>query len=960
MFQAHSTRKIYFRRFLFLFFYYFTFWHIHILTTFSLLSVCELLANDTVNLDISTAKFFCEKAQGIDPHNPFVFTLKERIMNLESTNPNDVTKLLLNELETRPTDVSLRIRLLKHFLQNNQLKDAYKHAADIEEKSLSIFLNNLSWYETVAEVLFRYQRENSLNDNLGYEFWMLLISVLDKIASLRLDEHSDHAKSNNDFVAGVFNFDQMLTIASQNLGSCNDRYLKQEFLSHYRGQLCFHLAVLMYKQAKKGLLQFKEITNIVLPLLFSAYHAQPAELNTLWLRHTNESNKDHMQRWHKESSFRCSQVGHILLEDIKIRKSTILERALLHSSGLWREHIFKKLFVTREHQNSIKTSYFVNCTQMADVVVKMPDLAELQALDDEAQLVHPNSLHHYIWLCLVQELHNFKCTSFPGLQYSVKDFKNCAAETLCILDIQAFIYCASLCAKASLRNCKDILYSSSHKPSVLPAAITQELGTADQAKWLIAAYRMYRNEQSADLTEIRLRLIRGIEVIRCIGNHGLDVKLLITLANTFVECSKQLNKQSEIESNEARAELYWKTALPLLDRLRNNKICSSSGQKLFEYRGKEMSTKEVQDYIDNGKLFIASRLIKQKQHEKALLLLEQLKDPYASYYQANIYKAMAEEQINQNKDNVTTQMQNQYIILLTKAKDCLYLTLDRLRDPLVDRKHALNSKLGNEIEEIEHSLARVDSDSSNRYESEDFTDESESLSRGTEQSTPNYSMSQSSFLNGSIVTVRNDSQMSFSTPTRRESRKEARPSTERLDAQLRQLIVSKDVAINQMMDQNRIIVDSHRCLVDELKGFREAVKGLTSAVGELQTIKNTVEELKGIKTVVEELKTSVDELQSFRNVTDVVYEMKKEINELKKDSHKIKTAHLSDEDLYPLDEDFGNDYNISSAVSGFNPSLYPHGRIPVTGSFPYGPPALYSPMYQMAPYHYGLGLPQTG
>lgn len=908
-----------------------------------------------MSLDVSTAKYFSEKAQALDPHNPSVFTLKQRLVTLECKDPNEVTKLLLTELETRPTDIKLRIKLLRHLLHNNQIKEAYKHAADIEERNLSMFLNNLTWYETVAEVLMRYQRHFSFNGSIGHEFWMLWISVLDKLTSLSLEEHSDHHKSSADCVAAVFSFDQTLTLAAQHLNSCNDRHLTQEFLCHYRGQLCFHLAVLMYKQAKKDLLKFKEVTDAVLPLLFVAYHSQPTELSSIWLKHTSESKREQMKRWHREAAYRCSQAGHIILAEVKERKHTIVEKALLHSSGLWREQLFKKLFVTREQQSNMKNSYFVNCPQIADVVIKLPETADVLLLDDEAQLVHPDSLHHYIWLCLNQELNTFKCTSFPGLQYSVKDLKNCAAETLCILDIQAFIYCASLCAKVNIENSKDIHYNN-NRPSVLPADISECMGTVDQVKWFTVAYKMYRNEYGGDLGEIRLRLIKGIEVIRCVGNHGLDVKLLVILADTFAECAKKSNKQSEIEGNESRAELYWRTALPLLERMKSGKLFTPGGKRLFQYETKEMTMKEILTRIDCGKLFIATQLMKQKEHEKALQLLEHLKDPYASYYQANIYKAMAEEQLNQNKNNLTPQMQNQYIILLTKARDSLYLTLDRLRDPSVDRKHILNTKLGNEIEEVEHALARMDSDISNRNESEDLDESISTIGGGV---TPSYSLSQNSFLNGSLLTVRNDSQFSFSTPSRRDLRTEARPSPERLDGQLRQLIASKDAAISQMMDQNRIIVDSHRCLVDELKGFREAVKGLTSAVGELQTIKHTVEELKGIKDVVEELKTSVDELQNFRNVQDVVYEMKKEISELKKDTHKGKGAQLSDEDLYPLDEEFGNDYNIGSAVAGFNPNLYPQGRLPGTGSFTYGPP-LYSPMYQMAPYHYGLGLPQAG
>lgn len=894
------------------------------------------------------AKYFCEKAQSLDPHNPSVFALKELLVATECKDPDDVTRLLLTELLARPTDINLRIRLLKHLLQSNRIKEAYKHVADVEEIHMLMFCNNLTWYETVGEVLIRYQKDPSIGGNLGYEFWMLWVGVLDKLASLTLDERSSNIKNNVECVSAIFNFDQTLTLAAQNLNACDDRQLVQEFLGHYTGQLCFHLATLMCKHAKKGFLNFKEVRNIVLPLIFAAYHSQPTELNDMSFKHTSATKQALLKRWHKEAAYRCSQAGHIILAGIRDRKHSIIEKAILHSSGLWREQLFKKLFVTREQQQNIDKSYFVSCSQLADIVIKTPEPNDIRMLDNEAQLLYPDSLHHYIWLCLNQDLQMFKCSTFSGMQYSVKDLQNCAAETINILDIQAFIYCASLCAQADYDKFKQT------EALLLPAAVTEQLGTLNQAKWLTAVYKMYNNEYDANLSEIRLKLIQGIEVVRCVRNHGLDVNLLVKLANAFTEYAKSLSSQTEIEHCEARAELYWKTALPLLERIKNNQICTYKGPRLFAYKTKEMTLRDVNIYIDSGKLFIASQLMKQKEHEKALKLLEQLKDPYATYYQANIYKAIAEEQ---ESENMTTQMRTQYLILLTKARDSLYLTLDRLRDPSVDRKHPLNTKLGQEIEEIEHRLASVEA-ASNASDYDTVFDESE-LTVTSENLTPNYSFSQNSILNGSVLNSRTTSQVTLSTPNRRDQlRTEARPSPERLDAQLRQLIISKDIAISQIMDQNRIIVDSHRSLVDELKGFREAVKGLTSAVGELQTIKNTVEELKGIKDTVEDLKNSVDELQNLRNVTDVVSEMKKELTELKKDTHKGKSAQLSDEDLYPLDEDFGNDYNIGSSVTGFNPNLYPQGRIP--GPLGYGPPTLYSPMYPMAAYHYGLGLPQTG
>jgi len=40
-------------------------------------------------------------------------------------------------------------------LENNKVKEAYKHAFDIEQKKLDMFDDNISWYEIFAEVLVR-------------------------------------------------------------------------------------------------------------------------------------------------------------------------------------------------------------------------------------------------------------------------------------------------------------------------------------------------------------------------------------------------------------------------------------------------------------------------------------------------------------------------------------------------------------------------------------------------------------------------------------------------------------------------------------------------------------------------------------------------------------------------------------------------------------------------------------
>nr|XP_022905835.1 ranBP2-like and GRIP domain-containing protein 4 isoform X1 [Onthophagus taurus] len=912
-----------------------------------IMKVCELLANENVNFDVSSARFFCERAQSIDPNNPLICTLKEKLIMLEGKDPDDVSRLLKKELEARPTDIDIQVRLLRHFLQNNQIKEAYKHAYEIEHANLSVFIKSFKWYKTIAEVLVKYQQDNYSNKNLNWEFWMLLVSVLDKLVYLNLDE-TNNSKTPNEYVGTVFNFDQTLKIAVDNIRNCPEKQLLQEFLNHYRGQLCFHLITLMYKQAKNGLIKYKEAYRMCLPLLFAAYHTQPVDLQCLWINHTSESNKQLVKRWNLEASYRCSQIGHMLTSLAKDRKSSFIEKANQSSSGMWREQFFKQLFVTRDQQSKLKTSYFATCPQLVDLTLRLPDKSDIEKFDQVAQLVNPDSLHHYIWLGLNQDLSNFKLSVFDGLQYSIKNLNNCSAESLTILDIQSFLFASILCAQQQINEHKhNNIYYSSDKPTVLPAVITQQFGTVNQTKWLVSAYKMFKCDYGANFSEVRLTLIKGIETIRCVGNHGLDVKLLVLLAKTFAEKAKVLEKQSEIEFNEARAEVYWKTALPLLEKLKNNQAIFYSPGRLFEYKSKEMASSEIISYIDDGRLFIAIQHMKKKDYEKALQLFQVLRDPYASYYLAQIYKTKSEEQTSKNKENLTSEMRSQNIILLSKAKDCLYLTFDRLRDPTVNQKHPLNAILGTEIDKIERMLSRIDPDTYNRNECDGMSDENLSSVGSVDHN--NYTMWNNSFLNGSMNATKNDIHQMSTTPLRLDTttRREARPSPERLDAQLKQLLATRDTSLNHIMDQNKFMVESQKSLVDAVNTFTT----------------NTVEEMRILRTSIDDLKHSICDIQSL---SDQMAKMRKDIAELKKSTTtKPKNTELSEEDLYALYEECNTELNNANIVPSLNQNFYPNmGKIagnPLQyGAVAAATAALYPGMYHpMLPYQ-GVPLPQPG
>ncbi|XP_066138982.1 E3 SUMO-protein ligase RanBP2 isoform X1 [Euwallacea fornicatus] len=918
------------------------------------LKVCELLTQDDLDIEISEAQYFCDLAQSLDPQNPIVSNLKEKIITSNSQDPNETSKFLLKELENRPTDVNLRVRLLKHLLETNKVKDAYKHASDIEQKKLDIFDDSIAWYETFAEVLVRYQKD-CVATQLPWEFWFLSTSVLEKLAQLSLNEHVDNVKATPEYVTAVFNFDQSFLKASQSIDSCPDRRLLKEFQNHYEGQLNLHFSVLALKQAKKDLITFKEVENVILPLLFTAYNISIPDTKSYWFANLPEDRRLLLTGWQKAASFRCSQAGNILLGLAKDRRNIIIEKANQHSTGMWREQLFKKLFVKRDQQLRITTSYFISSS--LEPIIQLPDYKDLISYNEIAQNVYPGSLHHYIWLALTyHNLSDFTLETFDGLQYSVKNMSNCAAETLSILDVQSFIYCAALCARSKIKNAdQSLTYFTQNRPHVLPVSITNNLGTLNQSKFMTAAYKMYKNEYTSNMGEIRLIIIKGIEVIRCVGNHGLDVKLLVILAKIFADRVNKLKRPTQIEANSARAELYWKTALPLLEKLKNEHAVIYPNNRMFEFKNKDLTMDEIVSYIDQGKLFVGVQLMKKKEYEKAMQIFGELKDPYASFYQSQIYKSMAENKTLAPKEHLTSEMRSQNITFLSRARDCLYLTLDRLREPTQDKSHPLNAQLGTEIEKTERLLSRIDPDCTNRNECDGMSDENVSDDSVGEHYLSTYTH-HASFQNPRDVNVtKHETSLLHSTPLRLSAprREEARPSPERLDAQIRLLMASKDLALNNVLEQIKVMVlNVQQSLSDELRGFKDTIKGNSD----------------DIRRMVDDLSHSVDD--RLQSITDVVHEVRKELNELKKDQNK--NANISVEDLYDLDPEYSSlDYNLgANLTSNAQPNLnnvasnlfqnYPRlPQLPFPASLAqYGAQALYPGLYPNLPFPYGA-LPQT-
>lgn len=473
-----------------------------------------------------------------------------------------------------------------------------------------------------------------------------------------------------------------------------------------------------------------------------------------------------------------------------------------------------------------------------------------------AQEVWPASLHHQIWFGMENRSQHKDSPHpdqysrvFPALQFSVFNTNQAAPDSLCLLDIDAFLNAAILCSSAVLEELQLGSFINPERLPTLPVDLTATLSTSNQEKWWSAAYKMCskRQDVDGDIGELRQELQQGLEVVRCIGNHGMHPVLLVHLARMFHYRAK-MTKEKDAENGyiprwEARSELYWTAAIPLLERLQNNQTLRMSSSKLFNYQGKEMNNFELTNALEEGKLLLAQRLVRDKQYEQAIDALQALKCPEASFQQAQIYKMFADEIVNSTpRESLTSEMRSQHVIMLSKARNCFYLTLDRLRSPGTNPKHPLNAELGTHITDIENELKRIDPDRGDlsRNDIDNISDESYS---------PTHSAVDHTVTNPALLTTLtggNSNMLSTpqrnahrtprhaSTPCRLQyqdylnlskNRTEARPSPERLDAQIRQIVQSRDNEMQELMEQMKN-------MTTQIKTLNEKVDTLTKEVVE--------------------------------------------------------------------------------------------------------------------------------
>lgn len=813
-----------------------------------ILDICELLADSEVNVDPGRAKYWCERAEMVFPKHPITFRLRENLVSQGVSEPKALIALLKTEVATYPKDTTLHIRLLKLYMQHNSYKEAFEHCFNVEFSKITI--DNLSWYETLYIVL----KNQPEADKGTWQYNLMLLTVHERLCFLSLIETPGSSKALGEGQLYLHQYDQAFNYVHKVSSQAGFAEFHAGLLHHHQGQLVLHAATYLLKKAKKDQLSWQDASYMAAPLMLISWHTKPSVNNNNWLAQAPEIQQASVRRWNLEGSYRCSQSGHYLLQSVQDKSEKFLTNISQYVSNInWKEKMYKKIFSEPEQIAKIKTSYFLS-KDFDEPPMQLPKRSEVEDYDLVAQQFNPSSLHHIVWILMgYKNLSLFKCTIFEMLPATSKS----GPGRLNKLDILAFLNCATLTAMQVVSQSTNEI----NKPKRLPAVITDMLCSLQQMKWWECAFRFSHNELGMDQTDIRTTLTHGIDVVRCVDNHGLGPELLCKLGLIFSEYAEISADVNERTSFEQRAALYYSCAIPLLEKFKKNIMIPNLPEHcLFNYANKDLG-KNLSSLLEESKLFMGKYLFKSSEYDKAIDALINLKSPKASFYLCQIYKKMALEEY---REILTPDVKTKYSLLLNKAKKFAYKSLTALKE-CFDDENDVYIETQSIIEDIESKLHKLELDDSN--DGNNYSDGIVTPTGNITLQSNNYQNSTPKHESVNLTHYKSAIDSQFLDNARSEPK-----YFEKIDNQIN-VLQKRDDYINNFMEQTKHWIEENRNLGNLI---------ITSINTNMQ---NTIDQFKLLSLSVDQVKNQIGECRSeCKDVGD----LKKEVEALRKEIDKLK------------------------------------------------------------------------
>ncbi|XP_030614512.1 E3 SUMO-protein ligase RanBP2 [Archocentrus centrarchus] len=614
----------------------------------------------------SRAEFWVEKAAKLLPGNPAVFNLKERLLSRQGQQGwNQLFDLLQAELAARPADAHVNVKLVQLFCQDGRLDEAVKHCLAAEKRGL--LRNSLDWYTVVVRTLQEYLAQPSVlsNEKMSRRLQKELLLAHCGLLRITLSESGVQPSLN-----ALRDFDQ----AMQTLSSVAGRHADDlcEVFVEMRGHLYLHAGTLLLKLAQDRQQTWRAVSDLAALCYLLAYQVPRPKPKV------TKRDQTAPQPLELLANDRQSQAGHMLFNLSTDSSALIREVVEAFGNQIGQESLFELLWGP---QASAGSSYIAN-DDIRSITAMAPELSQLAKLDTGSILLHNGDLQHLSWLGLQwslldqrPSLREWLQQLFPRLTLETSKLDTNAPESICLLDLEVFLYGVVFCSHCQLQETAKISTGVNlsqqqqlFEPRCLPLPLLRLLTTERQREWWDAIYSLIHQRAAPGVSgKLRMIVQHGLNTLRAREKHGLQPALAIHWAQGLSQTGDGVNSYYDQKEYIGRSVHYWKIVLPLLEKIKNRRNIPEPLDPLFiHFPSKDIQISFVKGYEEEARIAYAVLLDIEGRTEEAIATLETVNNMSSIWHLAQIYQRLSEE-----ASNGVEETQDRCIMFLRKFRTYL-------------------------------------------------------------------------------------------------------------------------------------------------------------------------------------------------------------------------------------------------------------------------------------------------
>ncbi|XP_029700162.1 uncharacterized protein isoform X2 [Takifugu rubripes] len=657
------------------------------------LKVAELLVSKQ-ECD-STAPFWVEKAAKLHPGHPAVFNLKECLSHQGQQSWNQLY-LLQAEMTARPADAHVNVKLVQLLNEDGRLEEAVKHCLATEKRGM--LRHSLEWYTVVLHTLQEYlaQPSVSCNEKMCRPLQRELLLAHCSLLRITLSDSSMQPS-----LDALKSFDESMHTLSRVAGRYTDDLF--EMFMEMRGHLYLHAGTLLLKLAQDRQQTWMSVSDLAALCYLLAYQVQRPKSKM------TKRDQSCLQLLELLANDRQSQAGHMLFS-LSTNATTLIGEvveAVGNRSG--QDSLFELLY----GPHASTASSFIANDDIHTINPVTPDLLHLAKCDSGSILLHGGDLQHLTWLGLQwtlrsqrPEMRRWLKQLFPLHNLETSKLDSSAPESICLLDLEVFLYGVVFCCHCQLQETAKISGGMNeqqqqlYQPRCLPVPLLRLLTTGRQREWWNAIYSLIHG-QAVSGTSAKLRMIvqHGLNTLRGGEKHGLQPAMLIHWAQSLSQMGDGVNSYYDRKEYIGRSVHYWKVVHPLLERVKNRRGIPEPLDPLFlHFPSKDIQISAVKGYKKEAKVAYATLLDIEGKTEEAIATLETVNTMSSVWHLAQIYQRLSKKASNgreETQDRCVTLLRNfqTYLLKMYNANaddiDKIPISMEEIVDLLSDVNHQL-------------------------------------------------------------------------------------------------------------------------------------------------------------------------------------------------------------------------------------------------------------------------------